>query len=126
MFATTIEVDRFKFLSNMISHCNGDEKKLFQVVASITGDTKICSLPEHRDPYLLANDVRKFFIKKIEKIQKDIDDTCEAEAIEKNSTTLPNQSGVFFSKFDAISEENVRNLIMKSTSKHCHLDPAPT
>ena len=124
MFANTIETDRCKYLSSLVSECNGDQKKLFQVVASLTGDKNTSSLPDHRDPYLLANDFSKFFIKKIEKIQKNIDDICESEAIETNK--LPNQSDVFFSEFDVLSEEDVRNLIMKSTSKHCHLDPAPT
>ena len=51
MFANTIEADRCKYLSNMVSECNGDQKKLFQVVASLTGDKKASSLPDHRDPY---------------------------------------------------------------------------
>ena len=62
----------------------------------------------------------------IEKIQKDIDNICESEAIETNSMTLPNQSSVIFSKFDVLSEDDVRNFIMKSASKQCQLDPAPT
>ena len=126
MFANTIDTDRCKYLSNMVSECNGDQKKLFQVVAFLTGDKKTSSLPDHRDPYLLTNDFGKFFIKKIEKIQKDIDNICESEAIETNSMTLPNQSSVIFSKFDVLSEDDVRNFIMKSASKHCQLDPAPT
>ena len=40
--------------------------------------------------------------------------------------TLPNQSSIIFSKFDVLSEDDVRNFIMKSASKHCQLDPAPT
>ena len=127
MLANTIEADRGKYLSNLVSECDGDQKKLFQVIASLTGDKKTSLLlPDHRDPYLLANDFGKFFIKKIEKIQKNIDDICESEVIETNSMALPNQSGVIFSKFDVLSEEDVRNFIMKSGSKHCHLDPAPT
>ena len=62
MFANAIEADRCECLSNMVSQCNGDQKKLFQVVASLTGDTKTSSLPDHGDPYLLANDFGKFFI----------------------------------------------------------------
>ena len=59
MFANTIEADRCKYLSNMVSERNGDQKKLFQVVAYLTGDEKTSSLPDHRDPYLLANDFGK-------------------------------------------------------------------
>ncbi len=68
MFAITIEADRFKYLSNMVSECNDHQKELFQDVASLTGNRKTSSLLDHCDPYLLANDFGKFFIKKIEKI----------------------------------------------------------
>ena len=105
MFANTIEADRCKYLSNMVPECNGDQKKLFQVVESLTGDKKTSSLPDHRDPYLLANDFGKFFIKRIEKIQKDSDNICESEATETNRMTLPNHSSVTFSKFDVLSEK---------------------
>ena len=40
--------------------------------------------------------------------------------------TLPDQSGLIFSKFDVVSEEDVRKFVMESASKHCQLDPAPT
>ncbi len=109
----------------MVSECNDHQKELLQDVASLTGDRKTSSLPDHCDPYLLANDFGKFFIKKIEKITKDINDICGSEAIETNSMTLQSQSFVILSRFDVLSEEDVRNLIMKSASKHCQLDLVP-
>ena len=65
------------------------------------GDKKTNSLSDHHNPYVLANDFGKHCIKKIEKIQLNINDICESGAVETNRI-IPDQSSVFFRKIDAL------------------------
>ena len=123
MFFNTIEAGRCKCLSNLVSECELGPREATPCCCIFTGDMKTSSLADHRDPHFLANE---FFIKKMEKIQENIDDICEFEAIETNNMQLPNQSCVVLSEFDVLSAEDVRNFIMKSARKYCHLHPAPT
>ncbi len=67
------------------------------------------------------------FATKIEAIQTKIDDICESEdiSLDNNDSQEP-ISDFSFTEFDILTLEDVRELISKSASKHCKLDPAPT
>ena len=48
--------------------CDGDSKKLYDLVSNLTGTKADNPLPEHNDSEQLANEFADFFMKKIRKI----------------------------------------------------------
>jgi len=75
----------------------------------------------------LANDIGKFFVRKIDRIPSDI----EAMDLDQSSrNAVPGDLEVddtqTFSDFQPLSEDNVYAIIQKSAKKSCALDPMPT
>ncbi len=127
VYCNAIESARCQYHSEKIEACAGDQKKLFQLVSFLTGDSKESPLPDYQDPHLLANDFGQFFATKIETIQTKIDNICDSENISSDGTgPLGNECNVSFTEFDILTQKEVRELIGKSATKHCKLDPAPT
>ena len=78
------------------------------------------------DKFVLANDIGKFFIHKIESIRLDIDKAVNSRA----NIVLPEDPEVGPEKallaFHPLSEDKVLKLVRQSAKKSCPLDPAPT
>ncbi len=127
VYCNSLESARCQFYRDKIEECAGDQKKLFQLVAFLTGANKDSPLPDYEDPQLLANDFGQFFAAKIETIQAKIDNICDSEGI--SQIDIDSQAAspdVSLTEFHILTQDEVRELIVKSSSKHCKLDPAPT
>ena len=58
-----------KYYHDKVEECEGDQKKLFEIVDSLLGHGKCKSLLPYEDALSLAEDFSKFFITKIQKIR---------------------------------------------------------
>ncbi len=73
---------------------------------------------------MLANDIREFFVQKIENIRNDLD--LSASDSHNRVFDDPMALNACFDSFEQLSEEDVKNLITKSNGKTSSLDPMPT
>ena len=116
---TLITRDKSNYYRNLISDNAHDSKKLWQVLRSVLHSVPDKVLPSHASHIGLANCFVTFFSDKISKIRDSFTNT--------DSFTLPAPSDVpKFDLFKSVSEHEVREVITKSPTKSCLLDPWPT
>ena len=109
------------FFSDAIIEAEGDQKKLYSIIKSLTAVNSEMPLPDHTSIQQLAGNFGQFFIKKIEDIRHELDiGDCTHSPVPSSS------SGDYFTNFRHPTEEEVRKLIMSSKSTTCELDPIPT
>ena len=109
------------YYSDMIEHCAGDSKRLFQVVRSLCKERSDNLLPHSDHPRQLANEFGEYFCRKISLIREKIA-SCDSTPPD---LSIPSPS-IRLDKFIQVSEVEVRNIIMSSSNASCHLDPFPT
>ena len=81
--------------------------------------------PEHINETVLANDIGRYFVRKIERIRTDIDSIH----LHPQDEVLVPPDGVTnktLNSFNNLSERNVSDLINNPAKKYCVLDPMPT
>ncbi|XP_072033073.1 uncharacterized protein [Amphiura filiformis] len=103
-----------------ISQC--DDRQLFKIVNKLSKSSSSSVLPDHSCCKDLANGFGEFFKKKVKRLldtldninppglSVDITDSCESE----------------FTAFREVSDEDVCQIVLKSSTKSCPLDPIPT
>ena len=120
-----LETSRNTFYTDKINACEGDTKKLFNIINDLTGKKQASPLPPGNDMKTLADSFAEFFLQKVDRIQDDIYQKCQAEGV----CRLP-EAGVAvshrLSDFKVLEVDDVLQLMASSASKHCRLDPAPT
>jgi hypothetical protein len=149
-YANVIEERRKKHISELVTECSGDQKKLFQVVCDLSNEKHENSLPDFESLQLLADGFGEFFVNKIHKINVKIDTLMSEENLKEyehretqccgcnvsltefeaaGSELISTQScgcKLSLNEFQVLQQEQVKRLISRSASKHCSLDPAPT
>ena len=106
---------------------NADNRKVFQTLNHLL-QRNIKVLQAHNCPLQLANSFAQYFKEKIMKIRESLTSNVCTNAntvydIDNNCCIdLKDQ----LSEFDTITEENVRNIVMKMSASSCQLDPQPT
>ena len=109
------------FFSDAIIEAEGDQKKLYSIIKSLTAVNSDMPLPHHTSIQQLAADFGQFFIKKIEDIR------CELNIPDNtHSPVSASCNGHYFTNFRQLTQNDVRKLIMSSKSTTCDLDPIPT
>ena len=116
------------FLNNLIIECGNDQKALYGIINQLlhqnTQATK--KVPHHVSDADMADDFSNFFAGKIEKIRENMQ-TTPLEAITPTdrviSATLP---ASHLSTIPPTCHEEMKQVIRKSPSKTCMLDPVPT
>ena len=83
---------------------------------------------EHLDETIIANDIGKYFVRKVENIRNEIDATPISQS---NRDLVPPDkpvvdTNVILRSFRNLSEQDIYDLIQKSAKKSCVLDPLPT
>ena len=95
----------------------------------LLGASDVLRFPVHLDKTVLANDVGKFFARKIEHIRQDTDAICLSSA-DRNLVPPDGEAsdttGKVQRSFSNLSERNVCELIKASAKKSCVLDPFPS
>ena len=120
---------REKFFSKSIEDNGTDQRKLFCVAKKLLGISDVLNFPVYLDKTVLANDVGKFFVLKVELIRQDTDSICLSSA--DRNLVLPDGEALDITNevlrsFGNLSERNVCELINASAKKSCVLDPFPT
>ncbi len=100
---------------------NLDSRQLFREVDKLCSSNTSKILPSHDSEEKLANDFANFFRDKIERVKDKLDNISRPDSIPE---TPLHQST--FCKFAIVSEEEVRNIVMKAPSSSCQADCIPT
>ena len=118
---------RQAFYTKPIEDNSCNQRKLFRVSKSLFNQSQGDELPPNLHAPTFANDVGKYFVSKIDAIQRQIDaDITELPA----STSTPadgfTRSTPSLSAFKILSANSVKSPIHNSTLKSCPLDPMPS
>ena len=105
-------------LSEKVSGCSQDTKKLYSIVNGLIGRTVENPMPESESDEQLAEDFADYFMEKIKKIWDSLSGYQKYKLNHKSTPT--------FSAFKPITKEEAAKLIGKMASKSCELDPLPT
>ena len=101
---------------------------MFKVAKNLVGTKDEPLFAEHLDKTIVANDIGRYFVTKVESIRNEID----AKPISQSDRDLvpPDQpvvnTNVILRSFRNLSEQNIYDLIQKLTKKSCTLDPLPS
>ena len=68
------------FYTNFIADNSMDQGKLFRAAKKLLAEKEVPYFPGYADKSVLANDIGKFFIRKIESIRSDIDKAVDSRA----------------------------------------------
>ena len=102
-----------------IANADQTQRGLFECVNELFRKIKITALPANIPPDELPNSFSRYFIEKIEKIQKNF-----TPLIHKTEEHPPSLKTL--ETLQAATLDEVRKLILKSPNKSCSLDPLPT
>ena len=113
---------RKDYYTTFIQENSNDHRKLFKSAKTLFDREIGLNFPEYSDSTVLANDIGDFFVKKIERIRRELDSTISEDPISEPQTP-PNAQ---FDLFSTLSEDDVKHIISKSSKKSSSLDPMPT
>ncbi len=111
------------FFKKLIDENKDNPHDLFKVMNSALNRKQDTQFPPHSSDTDLANEFSDFFTDKIDKIRDKLDNESQHQ-----STDIIHEIGKFnttLSEFTPLSEDQVRELVKKSPTKHCELDPMP-
>jgi exonuclease III len=114
------------YYSNKISECGRNQKQLFKITQNLMGQKGEVILPSSFSDEDLANKFSDFFISKITTIREriDADNSPVSESVVMSADVR--FEGQPLTQLEPSTQDEVRNIIMKSPSKSCELDPLPT
>ena len=107
-----------QLITKQVIDCKGDNKKLYKLMAHLTGARSDNPLPPHDSDESLANQFADYFITKIDRIR---DNFSQTPVLIPETTNIPT-----FQRFTPLTTEQVTNLISSMQTKSCELDPIPT
>ena len=119
---------RRDFYSEFMDENGADQRKLFSAANKLLGMKKDELFAEHLDKTVVANDIGRYFVRKVESIRSEI----EAKPISQSERDLVPPDKPVVNKnaklrsFRKLSEQEIYDLIQKSAKKSCALDPLPT
>ena len=108
------------FTGSVIGLLSPSSKQLYNVTNQLLGRTKKSSLPNNIRTSDLPDTFCQFFNNKIEQIRNDIDTQSADPPVFEPFT------GSKFCDFEPVTEASMLELILKTASKSCKLDPIPT
>ena len=109
------------FFSDVIIEDEGDQKKLYSIIKSLTAVNSDMPMAHHTSIQQLADDFGQFFIKKIEDIRSEVNVPDNTHIPESSSC-----NGHYFTNVRQLTHNDVRKLIMSSKSTTCDLNPIPS
>ena len=117
IYRTMLKKAKIEAVSNKVTECGNDTKKLYKIVNNILGTNKEKPLPPNNDKNKLADAFANYFIGKIQKIRDQLDQYGKYIPWHKEIPTL--------SQFNPVTIE-VARLISSMATKSCELDAIPT
>lgn len=120
----TMNKARREYYTNFVTENCQDQRKLFRATSKLLKPNTCPVFPDISSSTSdLANGFGSFFSTKIKKIREKLDAT--GNTITSSSWDFTYDKSTF-TNFKFLSPDDVLNLINKSTSKTCRLDPLPT
>ena len=116
------------FYSKEILKCDGNQKKLYNLISRLTAGDKLVPYPDCDNDENLSNMFGKYFIEKVDKIKNEIHSVVDKEQIEPSILYREESpsSDCALDNFRLLSCEDVNKLICGTSSKSCCLDAIPT
>lgn len=122
---TLIDIAKNSYYRDRIDSSPDSQKSLFECV-NILLNNKSPMLPKSDHPQILCEEISHFFIDKIKKIRTHLENIQTQVGNYHNiENCLVDETG-YLTSFEPTTEDEVRKIIMKSSSKTCCLDPLPT
>ena len=117
---------RQAFYTKLIEDNSCNQRKLFRVSKSLFNQSQGDELPPNLHAPTFASEVGKYFVSKVDTIQRQIDvDIIDLLASAFTTADGFNRSTPSLSAFKILSANSVKSLIHNSTLKSCPLDPMP-
>ena len=117
------------FYKTTLNHNKHNYKKIYGICSTLLGRSRELSLPICNSTKELANNFNTFFIDKMQRIRKELNDYKIQQRITSTSESIPEMSILPDDKalkgFRQVSIEETIKYIMKAPSKSCELDPVP-
>ena len=118
-YTTSVRKAKRQYYNDVICNCPSS-KQLYNVTNQLLGRTKKSSLPNNIPTSDMPDTFCQFFNNKIEQIRNDIDTQSADPPVFEPFT------GSKFCDFEPVTEASMLELILKTASKSCKLDPIPT
>ena len=119
---------RQDFYSEFMAENSADQRKLFNAAKNLLGMKYEPLFAEHLDKTIIANDISRYFVGKVENICNEIDATpisqSDRDLVPPDKPVV--DANVILHSFQNLSEQDMYDLIQKSAKKLCVLDPLPT
>ena len=118
---------RQAFYTKLIEDNSCNQRKLFRVSKRLFNQSQGDELPPNLHAPTFASEVGKYFVSKIDTIQRQIDaDIIDLPASAFTTADGFNRSTPSLSAFKILSANSVKSLIHNSKLKSCPLDPMPS
>ena len=112
------------FYSDFVNDNSENQGKLFRATRSLLLPRNELCFPEYTDNSILANDIGRFFDRKIAKIRAELDAcTLHPGAVAEDKVFTGDKK---LDHFNTYSVEDIRKLVSRSSKKSGQLDPMPT
>ena len=113
-----------EYYCNLVIENSGDQKALFSVIKSLTGNTRDAALPQFDDSLEeLCDKFNNFFADKITTIRTGLKNAQKGSHIHHTEQQF---QGAALTHFHCPTTVEVRKIVMSSPSKSSLLDPIPT
>ncbi|KAK7895247.1 hypothetical protein WMY93_020572 [Mugilogobius chulae] len=122
LYKDTISAAKTSYYSGLIHSNQHSSKTLFSLLSNITKPPD--SLPKHLHSSDFCNSLMTFFVSKITSIHQHLETGAAVSGVD---TPLSSPHLIsFFSSFSLPSVQAISDLILKSKTSTCQLDPLPT
>lgn len=133
-YNTLLQEAKTKHYTSKVESCGRDQKAVFNLTKHLLGKKNVSVLPEHVSASTLAETFSTFFTSKITTIREDMRQVMCANdnisGVESNSHDYTDIDSErvhnVLDSLDPATEKEIRDIITKSPSKSCKLDPIPT
>ena len=115
------------FYIDFIAENSADQGKLFRAAKKFLAKKEAPHFPEYCDNTVIANEIGRFFARKIELIRSGIDANGPMSSKDQvmNNRTSSNED-MALSSFQLLTENDMRDIIQRSARKSREFDPMPT
>ena len=116
-----IDQSKRSYYNNKIAETHGDQKQLFGLIQKIFHKNSDRKLPSHDSLSNLTQQFADFFVSKIDKIRESFPANDSVPFYQDHEF-----NGECMYNFKRVDDNKVREFLLGSPNKSCHLDPVPT
>ena len=121
-----LEKAKTTYYHNKITECGHDSRSLFRLMDSLLGREQEKHLPSVDSVMDAAGVFSSYFDEKVHKIRVNLDEQATNSVLERAETAGTSTYSSNMVTFKMATEKEVSEVIKKSATKTCALDPIPT